>query len=56
MTIRHDARSDEAEVRQEARNKRTSQQQLKVLDDKLGKGVGAKKERTRLLKLIEKGK
>jgi len=32
------------------RNKRDSKQQLQKLDDKLGEGVGAKKERARLSK------
>lgn len=39
---------------QEARAKRTPQQQLDLLDAKLGEGVGAKKERARLLKKIAK--
>lgn len=56
MTVRGDKRVEDAKVRKETRKKRTSQQQIKVLDNKLGKGVGAKKERTRLLKLIEEGK
>lgn len=44
----------EAEERAEARANRTAEQQLKLLDDKLGKGVGAAKERKRLLAEIEK--
>ena len=55
MTIRHTLRSEEAEVRREERAKRTPQQQIAVLDKKLGVGVGAKKERARLKKQIQKG-
>lgn len=39
---------DEAEARQTIRASRTPQQQLAILDRKLGKGVGAVKERARL--------
>lgn len=39
----------EAQERQEQRDKRTVLDQLHVLDRKLGKHVGAKKERARLL-------
>ena len=42
----------EAKARQEKYDKLTPQQRLDKLDRKLGKGVGAKKERARLLKLI----
>lgn len=44
------------EINQEARAKRTSKQQVEVLDKRLGSGLGASKERKRLAKLIEKGK
>ena len=43
-------RREEAEMRQLARENLTSQQQLDVLDFRLGKDTGAIKERTRLLK------
>lgn len=43
----------EAEIRQKIASERTPQQQLAVLDRKLGKGVGAVKERAKLHKLIE---
>ncbi len=42
---------DKSQLRQEnirARKSRTPAQQIKVLDDRLGEGVGAKKERARL--------
>jgi hypothetical protein len=40
-----------AELRQEERNKRTPAQQIKALDERLGKGVGASSERARLARL-----
>ena len=40
----------EAEVRQEERDKRTVTQQIAKLDEKLGKGKGAVKERKSLEK------
>jgi hypothetical protein len=40
----------EAETRQEAYNKLTTTQKIAKLDKKLGKGIGAKKERAKLLK------
>lgn len=39
---------EEAEERKAERNKRSAKQQLAVLDERLGKGVGAKKEREKL--------
>ena len=56
MSVRRDRRYEEAEIRNEERNKRTAKQQLDQLDSRLGKGVGAKKERAKLLKQINKGK
>ena len=47
---RKDKRREEALERQEARNQRTNKQQLEWLDEKLGKGQGAVKERKRLSK------
>ena len=53
-------RRDELRVqsaeRTENRNKLTSQQQLRALDYRLGKGAGAVKERARLEALIDAGK
>jgi len=45
---RKERRRQEAELRQEERNERSSKEQLALLDRRLGKGVGAKKERQRL--------
>ena len=39
-----------------ARIRRTPEQQLAVLDARLGEGIGAKKERAKLYELIEKRK
>lgn len=40
----------------EIRKKRSPIQQISVLDSRLGKGEGAKREREKLLKLIEEEK
>jgi len=45
-----DTKREESKQRQLKRNKRTVTQQIDKLDKKLGKGVGAKRERKRLLK------
>lgn len=42
------ARHDEAATRQKERDKRSPNQQIAVLDRRLGAGQGAKKERARL--------
>ena len=47
------ARRAEAEARQTERNRRTPTAQLAVLDDRLGVGKGAVRERARLMKLEE---
>lgn len=43
-----DIRREEALERQKERDSRSAQQQLAFLDKRLGKGVGASKERKRL--------
>lgn len=48
MNLRKQNRCKDAIVRQEARGKRTPQQQIAELDARLGKGVGAVKERKRI--------
>lgn len=49
MSARREDRSDEAFDRDAERFERTASEQLTVLDRRLGKGVGAKRERARLL-------
>ncbi len=46
-------RRKEAAERQEARNKLSPSEQIALLDQRLGKGLGAKKERARLRKLMD---
>jgi hypothetical protein len=46
-------RREEAQKRQDARDHRTPEQQLALLDSRLGAGQGARKERARLAALIE---
>ena len=43
-------RQDEADARNDARANRSAKQQIALLDKRLGKGKGAKKERERLAK------
>jgi len=45
-----DIKQEEAVFRQEDRDKRCNQEQLDVLDKRLGRDIGAKKERARLKK------
>ncbi len=45
-----------AEERAEVRASRSPSQQLRELDRKLGAGIGAKRERERLAKAIEKAR
>jgi hypothetical protein len=45
-------RREEAEKRQEVRDNRSPQQQLDVLNSRLGEDIGALKERVRLLREI----
>ena|SRR3972149_4065181 len=51
---RKEDRKKEADKQVSEREKRSPKQQLAILDKRLGKGVGAKKERTRLLEMSEK--
>lgn len=46
-------RREQAKLRQANRDKLSPTQQLAVLDERFGKGNGAKKERARLQKQIE---
>lgn len=45
---------EEAITRQEEYNKLTTEQKIAKLDEKFGKGLGAKKERAKLLKKLKK--
>ncbi|WP_207842588.1 hypothetical protein [Williamsia soli] len=48
MSARREDRDDEAFERLEKRYERTPEQQLAELDRRLGRGIGAKRERARL--------
>ncbi len=50
---RKEAKQDEAQERQEARDSLSPVAQITVLDRRLGADTGAKKERARLAKLAE---
>ena len=50
-----ETRFKEATERALQRATRSASEQVYLLDARLGKGIGAKKERARLMKLIEKG-
>lgn len=53
-TDRKRALQEEALERKAERDKRSAKQQLAVLDARLGKGLGAKKEREQLAKQVAK--
>jgi hypothetical protein len=46
---------DEAETRRQERTQRSPAEQLSLLDQRLGVGVGAKKERDQLASLLKEG-
>ena len=52
---RREKRQREAIERQSRREKRTPQEQLQILDQRLGPGIGAERERARLTSMIEQG-
>ena len=54
--VQREAHREEADARQEERNKRHPREQLRLLDERLGKDLGARKERARLEGQIEKEK
>jgi hypothetical protein len=55
-TVRHRNRRTTAEKRLTERSLRSPKQQLAVLDERLGKDIGAKRERERLLALLNKSR
>lgn len=52
---RREIRRDEAHQRAESRAKRSALQQLALLDERLGEGKGARRERARLQAMIDNG-
>lgn len=52
MHLRKELRKKEADERAAERSKRSPQEQLQVLDAKLGVGVGARRERAKLQRLV----
>ena len=46
--LRKNKRRKEAQIRKRQRDERSSEEQIAILDERLGKGIGAKKERERL--------
>lgn len=51
-----EGRRREAEARQKERDRLSAEEQLARLDERLGKGKGAARERARLQALIDEGK
>ncbi len=56
MPSKKEDRRRRANERQETRAKRTPEEQLRLLDDRFGPGLGAAKERARLQALIDEAK
>jgi hypothetical protein len=47
-------KQEDAIERQAVRESKTPEQQLEFLDSRFGKGIGSKKERRKLIEMIEK--
>jgi len=56
MPKNRNQRQEEAKQRIDLRNQRSPEEQLRLLDNKLGTGKGAKKERARLIEQISSKK